>query len=108
MLRYAKNILLRYDRKRQAPLCEEVNTMTEGTLTSSDRRSGMDRRRAYRFGLFSKDGVEKREGEERRSRHERRKGWVRVDRWSSVQLERLKIAKFLKQPISKEASKTRS
>ena len=80
--------------------------MTEETRTSFERRSGMDRRRAYRFGLFSKGGDDEPEGKERRSRSERRKGWVRVDRWSSVQLEALKIAKFLKQSSSKASSKT--
>jgi hypothetical protein len=75
--------------------------MAAGTRTSFDRRSGMDRRRTYRFGLFSKGGVENREGQERRSRDERRKGWVRVDRWSSVRLEGLKIARFLRQPTQR-------
>ena len=70
--------------------------MTEGTRSSLDRRSGIDRRRAYRLGLFMKYADEKRSGDERRSRDERRKGWVRGDRWSSLQLEGLKIAKFLK------------
>ncbi len=75
--------------------------MAESIRSSFDRRSGTDRRRAYRLGFFLKGGVEKRDCEERRSRDERRKGWVRVDRWSSVRLEGLKIAKFLKRPAPK-------
>jgi hypothetical protein len=82
------------------------NTMTEGTRSSLDRRSGIDRRRAYRLGLFMKYADEKRSGDERRSRDERRKGWVRVDRWSSVELEGLKIAKFLKLSDSKATPRT--
>ena len=78
--------------------------MTERTRSSIDRRSGTDRRRAYRLGFFLKGGTEKRSGVERRSRDENRQGWVRVDKWSSVQLEGLKIAKFLKQPASKAPS----
>ena len=33
---------------------------------------------------------------ERRSREERRDGWVRINKWSSVNLHVLKISKFLK------------
>lgn len=87
---------------------EEANAMTERVRSSFDRRSGTDRRKAYRLGFFLKGGVERRSGTERRSRHERRKGWVRVDKWSSAHLEELKIAKFLKQPTPKASSKTRS
>jgi hypothetical protein len=78
--------------------------MTEETRPFLDRRSGMDRRKAYRLGFFSKGRSEKREGTERRRRDERREGWVRLDKWSSVQLNGLKIGKFLKQ--SKASSKT--
>jgi hypothetical protein len=82
--------------------------MAEKVRSTLDRRSGTDRRKAHRLGFFSKGGVEKRSGKERRSRDERRKGWVRVDKWSSAQLEKLTIAKFLKQPTSKASRKTRS
>jgi hypothetical protein len=84
------------------------NTMTEETRAFLDRRSGMDRRKAYRLGFFSKSGTQKGKAKERRSRDERREGWVKVDKWSSVQLDGLKIAKFLKQPTSKASSKTGS
>ena len=78
--------------------------MTERIRSFFDRRSGSDRRKAYRLGFFLKGGIEKRSGVERRSRDEKRKGWVRVDKWSSVQLEGLKIAKFLKRPSPRASS----
>ena len=78
--------------------------MREGTRTFLDRRSGTDRRTA-KVGLFARGRFKRRRGDERRSRNERRKGWVRVDKWSSVQLERLKIAEFLKLQTSKTPSK---
>jgi hypothetical protein len=83
-------------------------TMTERIRSAMDRRSGTDRRKAYRLGFFLKGGVEKRSGKERRSNDERRKGWVRVGKWCGAQLSSLKIAKFLKQPITKASSKTGS
>ena len=67
----------------------------ERRMSNFDRRSGIDKRKLYHLGLFSKRGVEKRCGEERRSIYEARQEWVRVDKWSSVRLEGLKIAKFL-------------
>jgi hypothetical protein len=79
--------------------------MTERIRSSLDRRSGTDRRRAYRLGFFLKGGVEKRSGKERRSRDERRKGWVRVGKWGGAELEGLMISKFLKLPASRGSSK---
>ena len=75
--------------------------MTERIRSCYDRRSDVDRRRAYRLGFFLKGGVEKRSGLERRSGDERRKDWVRVGNWSSVPLESLGNSKFLKHPESK-------
>jgi hypothetical protein len=83
-------------------------TMTERIRSSIDRRSGTDRRKAYRLGFFLKGGVEKRTGKERRSNDERRKGWVRVGKWSGVQLSSLKIGKFFKERVAKASSKTGS
>jgi len=61
-----------------------------------DRRSGTDRRKIYHFrGLF-RGKAERRCGKERRSKFEARQGWVRVDKWSSVRLEGLKIAKYMR------------
>ena len=79
--------------------------MIERIRSSLDRRSGTDTRRAYRLGFFLKGGVEKRSGKKRWSRDDRRKGWVRVGKWCGVWLERLKIAKFLKQPTPKASSR---
>jgi len=67
------------------------------TLRSNlDRRSGKDRRKLYYLRRLLRKVTERRCGEERRYRYEARQGWVRVDKWSSVRLEGLKIAKFLK------------
>jgi len=67
----------------------------ERRRSNFDRRSGTDNRKFYNLGLFSKGRAERRCGEERRSKFEARQEWVRVDKWSSVRLEGLKIAKFL-------------
>jgi hypothetical protein len=71
--------------------------MTEKRSAVIDRRSVADRRKAYGFKFFFKGGVERRSEKERRERDERRQGWVRVSKWSSVWLDGLKIAKFLRQ-----------
>ena len=60
-----------------------------------DRRSGKDRRRSISLHHFFYRGSERRVMQDRRSQEERRYGWVRVDKWSSVHLPDLKIAKFL-------------
>jgi hypothetical protein len=60
-----------------------------------DRRSGSDNRKTFLFGRITKGRDERRSGKERRSRAEARQEWVRIDKWSSVRLESLKIAKFL-------------
>lgn len=74
--------------------------MTEFDRSTIDRRSGKDRRRKLSLARFTYKGVdrqqEKRNLGERRSKTERRQGWVRVSKWTSVCLEKLKIAKFLK------------
>ncbi len=74
--------------------------MTESDRSTIDRRSGKDRRRKLNFARFTYKGVdrqkERRTSGERRSKIERRQGWVRVSKWTSVCLEKLKIAKFLK------------
>jgi len=49
-----------------------------------DRRSGEDRRKAYRVGYFLEGGIERRGGNERRHQHERRKAWIRISEWSSM------------------------
>lgn len=61
-----------------------------------DRRSGIDRRRAFFLKRFLKRENERRSKAERRSKKEGRQGWVKIDKWSSVRLDGLKIAKFLR------------
>ena len=68
----------------------------------SERRSGKDRRRAFSIRRFFYNGPERRKfHQDRRTRLERRDGWVRIDRWSSVKLQDLKLAKYLQQPHKK-------
>lgn len=68
----------------------------------SDRRSGKDRRRAFSLRRFRYHGPERREfKQDRRTQMERRDGWVKIDRWSSVKLQDLKLAKYLQQPQKK-------
>ena len=70
--------------------------MMERRRSSFDRRSGSDRRRVYTLGRFLKRSDERRNRVERRSKNEERQGWVKIDKWSSVRLDGLKIAKFLR------------
>ena len=74
--------------------------MSETDRSPIDRRSVKARRRKLslaRFRLKAKDrDSERRNEEERRSHFDRRDGWVRMSKWASVCLEKLKIAKFLK------------
>ena len=67
--------------------------------TDVDRRSGKDRRRRFKLSRLLPGGrrsLERRSVPERRTVGERRKNWVRIGKWSSVYLDKLKIAKFLK------------
>jgi hypothetical protein len=60
-----------------------------------DRRSGRDRRKIVSIArIFFRDP--NRRKSERRSLAERRLDWVKIDKWSSVCLNHLKIARFLK------------
>ena len=63
--------------------------------TFSDRRSGKDRRKAFRLQRFFFKGSERRRLQDRRSPIERRDGWVRIDKWSSAKMQDLKISKYL-------------
>ena len=61
-----------------------------------DSRSGKDRRRIISLQKALYKGPERRMAiEDRRSQEERRNDWVRIDRWSSVHLPDLKIARYL-------------
>jgi hypothetical protein len=61
----------------------------------SDRRSGKDRRRIINLNRFRYKGSERRALNGRRSQIERRDGWVRIGKWASVEMQGLKIAKYL-------------
>jgi len=61
----------------------------------SDRRSGKNRRRFLSLHRFHYQGPERRGRKDRRSQLERRDGYVRIDKWSSVNMQDLKIAKYL-------------
>lgn len=58
--------------------------MDEKDRTGMDRRSGEDRRDAYDLDYFLQGGKERRHWVERRWRKEMRKGWIRINKWSSV------------------------
>ena len=61
-----------------------------------ERRNGKDRRKIFKLHRFFYKGPERRKDlQDRRSQEERRDGWVRISRWSSVNLDDLKISKFL-------------
>ncbi len=62
-----------------------------------ERRTGRDRRRVFSVLRFFYKGLERRKTlRDRRSQEERRDGWVRTNKWSSVNLHDLKISKYLK------------
>ena len=69
--------------------------MIERRKSNFDRRLGKNRRSSFKFRLFLNRKIEKRRGKERRAKYELRQGWVRIDKWSSVLLDGLKIKKFL-------------
>jgi hypothetical protein len=69
--------------------------MFDSQRASSERRSGKDRRRTFSLQRFLYKGSERRVQKDRRSRQERRDGWIRIDRWSSVKMRDLKLAKYL-------------
>jgi len=69
--------------------------MPEIHRTSSERRSVNDRRRIFSPHRFFYKGPEKRVLQDRRSQEERRDGWVRISKWSSVNMRDLKIAKYV-------------
>lgn len=49
-----------------------------------DRRNGKDRRQTYDLDYFLKNGEERRRYVDRRWRKEMRSGWIRVTKWSSI------------------------
>ena len=60
-----------------------------------ERRSGKDRRRIFSLHRYFYRGTERRTLNDRRVNEERRDGWVRISKWSSVNLHDLKIAKYV-------------
>jgi hypothetical protein len=61
-----------------------------------ERRTGKDRRRIFSLHRFFHKGSERREAlQDRRLQEERRDGWIRISKWSSVNLHDLKISKYL-------------
>ena len=61
-----------------------------------ERRSGKDRRRIFSLHRFFQRGAERNKIlHDRRAQQERRDGWVRINKWSSVNLHDLKISRFL-------------
>jgi hypothetical protein len=62
-----------------------------------ERRTGKDRRKVFSVHRFFYKGLERRKTlRDRRSQEERRDGWVRINKWSSVNLHDLKISIYLK------------
>ena len=71
--------------------------MSEVFRRLPERRSGKDRRKVFGIHRFFYKGPERRKArQDRRSKEERRDGWVRTNKWSSVNLYDLKISKYLK------------
>ncbi len=58
--------------------------MAEKKRSGVDRRRGEARRRAYDLDYFLNGGSERRRYVDRRWRKEMRSGWVRVTKWSSI------------------------
>jgi hypothetical protein len=70
--------------------------MPETHRESSERRSGQDKRRIFSLHRFFYKGPERRNTlYDRRSQEERRDGWVRISKWSSINLQDLKIARYV-------------
>lgn len=70
--------------------------MTVQRRSRRDRRSGHERRRLISLKHFRFKNKNKRRVRDRRYGPERREGWVRLSRWSSINLSHLKISKYLK------------
>ena len=69
--------------------------MSQIKRVTPERRSGKNRRRTLSWHRFFYKGPERRSLQDQRLQEERRTGWVRINKWSSVDLNTLKIAKFL-------------
>ena len=61
-----------------------------------ERRTCKDRRRVFRaHRLFYRGPARRKTLRDRRLQEERRDGWIRISKWSSVNLHDLKISKYL-------------
>jgi hypothetical protein len=69
--------------------------MSDTNRAYIERRSGKDRRRIFSLHRFFYKGPERRILQDRRLQEERRDGWVRISKWSSVNLQDLKIGKYV-------------
>jgi len=66
--------------------------MPEVSRKFPERRTGKDRCKIFGIHRFFYKGPERRKAlRDRRSHEERRDGWVRTNKWSSVNLHDLKI-----------------
>jgi hypothetical protein len=66
--------------------------MLQALRIIAERRTGKDRRRVFRLHRFFYKGPERRKAlSDRRAQKERRDGWFRISKWSSVNLQDLKI-----------------
>jgi hypothetical protein len=71
--------------------------MPEAFRRFPERRSGKSRRKIFNLQRLFYKGPERRKAlKDRRSQEERRDGWIRISKWSSVNLDDLKISKYLK------------
>lgn len=76
--------------------------MPQSLRTIPERRTGKDRRRIFSLHRFFYKGPERRKAlSDQRTQEERREGWVRISRWSSINLNDFKISKFLHSKESK-------
>lgn len=69
--------------------------MSDIERAAIDRCSTVDRRVVYDLDYFQKGGIERRKGKNRRSHQERRNDWIRISKWTSMNIRDLKIEEFL-------------
>ena len=69
--------------------------MQKNLRSPIERRTVRNRRRRFSLRGFFFNRRDQRESRERRSTEERRGNWVRVCKWSSAPLNRLKLSKYL-------------
>jgi len=70
--------------------------MPEIRRAALERRCYKDRRRIFSLQRFFYREPERRKTmHDRRSQQERRDGWVRISKWSSVEMHSLKIARYI-------------